>query len=1483
MSNTGIGTPYWYEWEIGLIECVKMLSNSSIESVTLQSSDFQSLDDVVVKFNDGSIINIQVKHTDDDNNMTYSFLESKEALQNWAKEWKNEKENYVIKEIRIVSNKKWGKNKSNGKCSFSTFVSNVLPQLKKQYSFISTDASENKAIKWFKNKIDIIGDDASEFTKILSFEQAPNLVGLEEELKELLKVILGADKNKAVDIALEKLRAELQTWSTSRRKKQEIFREDVYRVLCSPSQTIPQYELYPEKPILPSRVKYAYKFISLVENSEKNLIFLQGAPGAGKTNFVSYLAQLKNTIVDFRYYTYLPVNRELPVYSDDEGFYNGKTLWCSILQQLKVNLEKLNLLSELKFPLIYDYLTVTELRECVLKFLPTYAQILEKNCYIFIDGLDHAARSDDARNSFLSQIPTTQEIGDKVKFILIGQPVNDKYPNWLVNNQTIEYCELPSLEERDIVSLLKSENVDIQDIDINTFTNSIMNVVGRNILNVLFAIYEVKKLHKSNSFDEIIEQLEKRCLNGHINRYYDWIISSIEQSLDLYKLETIFAYSSRKISVSDLAVMCGKDTIEIEYILNKLYPLVIADDFGYAPFHNDVRLYFKESIRTNSNYNSISKFIFSSIQNNKNLEVYKYDILFDLICDTNDIQLLFEFYTPEYIIHSVKYQISIDNLINYFTKVVRLIKEKKNIDYVHNLSLVATTISKFIECVRYYEKESSYLENQMPHSLTHSEKYVLEYPDCIEDIIDDIYALLEKNEFERAKKLFKEYLLNISLSDIMNCEIKNGLHEDNNFYNKCGYIYRCFMPERISQLNDNDKYYEFVTGWLKASFCYITTEEIIKTFAFRYYNIIDLFNYFQFISQSECLGDDEVACISEILTNSKEDSIYIDAEWCSYLLIKNKYAEEFKERLNAKVLSLSGLKDLNYQNTALVCFFKVYFCLYDYNKEITWNKVYTDILKGHHIEQTTRGYVPAMALKDLAQKIYNLFYFQGTSDEDVLSISVELAYFTRHYGTGSSNDCSSFEIIPFLKKVFVNFLINNSEQVNISKLCEDMLDIFTKDNPTYIKEFVCLYFYSNNKKLFLEIAEFWVGENGYIWKNEYDNMEFVCNSIISILGEFEEYEMIKDINIRKMFRLFGYVGHKDYTINGLLDCFNKIPSSENKLTKYGMELLTISDLASDMGDNRSSTSVDEALFELAILLGANYSDALFELKNKPEYLVYWRNCLLKAYYSHLNDLSFNDDQLCALYMLTNAWINVKIENSISIGKGLQETLNHYNHQIIELIQDQTLKEKLISLGNCYINSAQYDCSKYHVGIEEEYSGIISSFEKSGYTDEFEKALSLEVSNKGHNHLGLLLYLGERISPDKIKEFTLKCVLPYIYQNNEYSYRAYGHNMLIETYCRYFNQDTWISLYNDLSERIQLMEDKMYEFYSISDDFEILSLHYFNSNYQDKIEQIYEDRVQMHLLFTSACNTVSIDGYNIVLDSAVDSFLKFVEKQIDYID
>ena len=65
-----------------------------------------------------------------------------------------------------------------------------------------------------------------------------------------------------------------------------------------PSRMFLTYELCPEKPILPSRQRFGETFIDDIKKNSNHIIFLEGLPGCGKTNFISYLSQMNESIVD---------------------------------------------------------------------------------------------------------------------------------------------------------------------------------------------------------------------------------------------------------------------------------------------------------------------------------------------------------------------------------------------------------------------------------------------------------------------------------------------------------------------------------------------------------------------------------------------------------------------------------------------------------------------------------------------------------------------------------------------------------------------------------------------------------------------------------------------------------------------------------------------------------------------------------------------------------------------------------------------------------------------------------------------------------------------------------------------------------------------------------------------------------------------------------------------------------------------------------
>ena len=93
---------------------------------------------------------------------------------------------------------------------------------------------------------------------------------------------------------------------------------------------------------------------------------------------------MNESIVDFRFYTYLPVNKVDGSYSDDEGFYLGNICGEVFSYSLRKKFEENNLLSVVKFPLIYQFMSVSEMRETVIHFLPEYAKCIGKALLHFL-------------------------------------------------------------------------------------------------------------------------------------------------------------------------------------------------------------------------------------------------------------------------------------------------------------------------------------------------------------------------------------------------------------------------------------------------------------------------------------------------------------------------------------------------------------------------------------------------------------------------------------------------------------------------------------------------------------------------------------------------------------------------------------------------------------------------------------------------------------------------------------------------------------------------------------------------------------------------------------------------------------------------------------------------------------------------------------------------------------------------------------------
>jgi hypothetical protein len=138
--TAGIADPYWYEWSVGLLHALDLLhSDTNVKSVILQASKLQGLDDVVVNYFDGNIDCIKIKHTRENDSLTFSDMIRSEKnkasyLYQFSYDWKKSSNEYSKCNAVLFTNRNIGVRKYN--VTSSSSESYERPALEKFWPYI---------------------------------------------------------------------------------------------------------------------------------------------------------------------------------------------------------------------------------------------------------------------------------------------------------------------------------------------------------------------------------------------------------------------------------------------------------------------------------------------------------------------------------------------------------------------------------------------------------------------------------------------------------------------------------------------------------------------------------------------------------------------------------------------------------------------------------------------------------------------------------------------------------------------------------------------------------------------------------------------------------------------------------------------------------------------------------------------------------------------------------------------------------------------------------------------------------------------------------------------------------------------------------------------------------------------------------------------------------------------------------------------------
>jgi len=627
MSNpsAGIGDPYWYEWSVGLTHIIELLNpDSDIETVTLQSSRYQGLDDIIVDLRSGGRRCIQIKHTRVGNTLTFGSLlsvdeesETDQPLLGYlASAWKEAVSDGRPCTAELYTNRSAGRRASRTRGDAPVArppLSEFWPRIKAEIERVDNIDDIQVPSEWRDGWAEWLAalshlgpQDQLAFLKALSINaDQPELDELEQQLLRRLEELFYCSRDQATQL-LAAFDHALRRWTVSTRSRASIDAEAVSEALTLGNEPVgTAHLLAPPEPFFSSRNKLLDTISATANDRSIRVALLTGGPGCGKTSVMSKLANTREPLVDIRFHAYRPITPDtihLPPDADIDLSRRG--LWGTLLSQLRHLL--IGRLFEYQVPVRNALLDDDQLRAAVLRLASRIGTERKRPFVIAIDGLDHAARAGRPQAlELLASIPHPNEVPAGAFILLGGQPpeVWRQYPLWLRSaTENVKRIDVPPLDADDIRTLIQHVAPSLEPIDV--VATIVAEVSQGDTLSAVFAVQEAKL---SESVTALQARLAARKLHSGLQAYYDSIWTSSTERLATpgqliaFRLAAALSMLDSRVTGELLDHIYQTPALgptEWRDYLLALRPLVVQDANGFRVTHNDVRLFLTAFLRS---------------------------------------------------------------------------------------------------------------------------------------------------------------------------------------------------------------------------------------------------------------------------------------------------------------------------------------------------------------------------------------------------------------------------------------------------------------------------------------------------------------------------------------------------------------------------------------------------------------------------------------------------------------------------------------------------------------------------------------------------------------------------------------------------------------------------------------------------------------------------------------------------------------------
>ncbi|RST76218.1 ATP-binding protein [Siminovitchia acidinfaciens] len=1283
--TAGIADPYWYEWSVGLLYALDLLCpDKDIRSIVLQASKLQGLDDVVVNFHSGEAECIQIKHTRENDSLTFSDMIRKKDdkdnkgsyLHQFSSDWQKASKEYKRCNAILFTNRHMGVKKYNVKESDS--VTYERPALETFWPYIKDkikNASKLEEIcvkkEWetaWKEWLDELND--LDNVQKLDFLKSFDIKATQEDLNEIINSIgekissyFKVDTRIAVQLH-KSLCYALMKWTTTLRKKEDITKEDLLEALSLSSDSFKGiHDIPTTEPFFESRADFSGKLEDTLKKRDYPVVFLSGEPGSGKTNIVSYLTNKIDSVITIRFYAFKPLTSDDLYLSADKGVSDPRALWGDLLIQLRELLK--GKLAKYQVPISNELLSTTdELRNEVLRLSAALANETGNTTVICIDGIDHAARAG-GENTFLGTLIPPEGVPKDVCFLIAGQPIHEYklYPDWLSDEKVLK-INVPKIEEQDIRQLYREIDTNIPE-EYTEFAIKIINEKAKgNTLSVIFAMYEAKRC---DSIEQLDECLNDKKLSSGINNYYEYIWKSALENIpsNFFYVDGVVAgvlsLINKKIKTEIICDIYGDPSINEnawKRILQKLYPVVIEEDGAFRVFHNDVRIYLERYLRKNlSTFTEVASKIADYYLNKSTDSITKHELVFELLKFAGRTNDYIEVYTKEYVIEALNIFRPMNELVEQLEETLRSLVDIEDYRKIISFSCAVSTLYQFKQSLQWADRV--YKANIQLPTVLFSEKKVMHRKlltiEALLRMFGDVELLIEHEKVDRARYVLDKWLSNLTPEEIIEILIENHqLHDEikdeginDRFQHMleewgmfCQYTGINFGP--LLEKGETPEYYKaarayFAKGWLAEGKNFTKNEEVIQTVEALSYHFKDDLEAF-IVSLMEDNNDMVLKLTQEYWQENFSNSFKLKvATWA----ITNSKEANYRELINnIAVKEFSYVEDLHYMsdrdNFPIYALVSIILSYRDFSFDKIINSFINTYRQGEFKKEGRRYH----AVYYLLSVSSYLGYMHKCINEKQLNKKIFIEDFKMNVRFLLSDDnligryeIGGIEIERYLLTQYID--ITNKTGSEFSNALQGLM-IERAGNFNNIRHIDIYWSFLKDlgENIILEdLFDYWMSENGIVWEEEIADMIEIAENFINNafeMGWIEKAENAQDILKLKS---IGYVGRKEYSLFTPLQWYKRLDKLNNSIWgNLGLELLNISKNASELGDNRAAVFIDSAV---ATSAGREGYQSLWKFANlNHKWNKQWLQTIFDGVISSFEAGHFAEEELIAIWELS---------------------------------------------------------------------------------------------------------------------------------------------------------------------------------------------------------------------------------------------------------